>query len=628
MNAPSPGRWSRPLLLAVWGLSALWAFQNLDRGWIPHDEGTLAQSAQRVLEGELPHKDFDELYTGGLSAMNAVAFRILGDNLLTPRLVLFAFFLAWIPTLFYVVTRFTTPVVAALATLLAVTWSIPNYPAAMPSWYNLFFAVFGLAALLRHSEAGARRWLFLAGLAAGLSVLIKTSGLFLVAAGLLVLANAEQMASAAKTGGPSGASPARSPFFSGVTTLLLITFIVLLGGLVGLRAGAAGVLRFILPLGGVSAVLVWNEWSGRPRGPARARAAQLMELSLPFLGGVLIPVALLVLVYAAQGATGDLARGLFETPLRRLSFAAAPPPPLTTWWVALPVLALLAVDRVPLPRLRQVVAALVVAGGLVAAALPSARALLPPVWYFLNALGPLVCLAGIAWLAVARRREVTGLRRQQALATLAVAGAVLLIQFPFAGPIYVFYALPAVVLAVSALWGEKGVEGHPVLAAVVVFLTLFSARWINSGDLFVAGAFGYDPTVATERLALPRAGGLRVSPHDKEQYERLVVAMQELSGSAYTFATPDLPEVYYLSGLRNPTPTLFDFFDDPQGRTARILAALDANGVNVVVLNRRLRFSGPPADDLLEGLRARYPQATIIGDFILRWRPLSGSGTP
>jgi hypothetical protein len=52
--------------------------------------------------------------------------------------------------------------VAAGITLLAVTWSLANHPAPVPSWHNLFLATFGIAAL-RFLEDGRRRWLVLAG---------------------------------------------------------------------------------------------------------------------------------------------------------------------------------------------------------------------------------------------------------------------------------------------------------------------------------------------------------------------------------------------------------------------------------------------------------------------------------
>jgi hypothetical protein len=45
------------------------------RGWVPHDEGMLGQSADQVLRGGLPHVDYEEAYTGGLSWIYAACSR-------------------------------------------------------------------------------------------------------------------------------------------------------------------------------------------------------------------------------------------------------------------------------------------------------------------------------------------------------------------------------------------------------------------------------------------------------------------------------------------------------------------------------------------------------------------------
>src|SRR5215831_11435632 len=123
------------ILLVVWIISAVYVGGFIDRGWIPHDEGTLAQSAERVLDGELPHRDFDEIYAG--------TFKFLGANLIYIRYVFFAFFLMFVPALYAIALRFASPWLAAAITLLGVVWSVPNYFAGLPSWYNLFFAVLG-----------------------------------------------------------------------------------------------------------------------------------------------------------------------------------------------------------------------------------------------------------------------------------------------------------------------------------------------------------------------------------------------------------------------------------------------------------------------------------------------------
>ena len=61
----------------------------------------------------------------------------------------------------------------------------------------------------------------------------------------------------------------------------------------------------------------------------------------------------------------------------------------------------------------------------------------------------------------------------------------------------------------------------------------------------------------------PDRGGLRVGAEEQDEYERLVAELRAHASSGYMYATPDCPEVYFLSGLRNPTRTFFDFFDEP-----------------------------------------------------------------
>src|SRR5262249_49429336 len=80
--------------------SAWYAGGNVERGWISHDDGALAQGAERLLHGELPHRDFVEIYTGALDYVHAFAFRAFGTTFSSMRLVLFAAFLVWLPVFY------------------------------------------------------------------------------------------------------------------------------------------------------------------------------------------------------------------------------------------------------------------------------------------------------------------------------------------------------------------------------------------------------------------------------------------------------------------------------------------------------------------------------------------------
>src|SRR5512140_3482516 len=130
-------------------LAASYAFTRLRIGWIAGDDGTLAASALRVLNGQLPHRDFVEMYTGGLSFYHALAFRLFGVNLISMRYAAFAIFLPWTSTVYYIASRIAKPVPAAGITLLCAVWSLPTYPTPMPSWYNLYLATFGAAVIFR-----------------------------------------------------------------------------------------------------------------------------------------------------------------------------------------------------------------------------------------------------------------------------------------------------------------------------------------------------------------------------------------------------------------------------------------------------------------------------------------------
>src|SRR5437879_9279414 len=188
MRQTFPNRWKFTVFLFLLCLlSATYLGMNLKRGWVPHDEGTLGQSAERLMRGELPHRDFNQPYTGGLAYLDAAAFRLFGVNLIVLRYILFAFFLLWVPAVFAIALEFCAPWPAAGITLLAVAWSVPNYPAAMPSWFCLFFATFGVLALLWHLHLMRPFWLVAAGLCGGVSFLVKTPGPYFVAGVLLFL---------------------------------------------------------------------------------------------------------------------------------------------------------------------------------------------------------------------------------------------------------------------------------------------------------------------------------------------------------------------------------------------------------------------------------------------------------
>ena len=151
-------------------------------------------------------------------------------------------------------SRVVRPLAAGAVVLLAVVWSVPSYPVPMPSWFNLFCATFGVAALLRYLETEHRAWLFAAGVAGGLSLLVKITGLYYVAGALLFLAYHEQNRA------PRGQRLAgRIGPYQVLLGAGLALFLALLVRMVASVPGVANVVYFAVPPALVALLVLWHE---------------------------------------------------------------------------------------------------------------------------------------------------------------------------------------------------------------------------------------------------------------------------------------------------------------------------------------------------------------------------------
>lgn len=604
------------VLLVVLAVSSAYVLWHLGRGWVPHDEGALAQSAERLLHGELPHRDFDDIYTGGLSFLNAGAFRLFGTTLLSMRLVLFAVFLGWVPVVYYLASRFVAPLGAGGVTLLAVVWSLPNYSAPMPSWYNLFLATFGVAALFRHMESRHRRWLVVAGFTGGLSFLVKIIGLYYVAGVLLYFVfHAHALARAG-----AGSAPRRANGYAATVSLALVLFVAAVAAVVRHQLYASEVVHFVIPSLIIAALLARNEWT-LPAGNNRERFMTLGALVIPFLVGLALPVALFLVPYARSGALPAFFSGVFILPSKRFGIATVRALPLSTMLALVPLVILATGARKLRAKLRpwhvlvlglSLTVILLVSGGI--------GIVYRVVWYSARSLIPALVLAGVLTLDRERHADSgSPLLRSRLMLLLSVTALCSLVQFPFVIPIYFCYVAPLVALTIVALYCYLRPVAPAIPVSLLVFYIAFAVVRINTSSLRAMGA-KYLSYPRTAPLALDR-GGLLVPSFQAAAYRELVPLLRQHARGEYIWASPDTPEVYFLTGRKNPTRSLFEFFDDQTDRTPRILRTLDARGVTVIALNHWLQFSPPIQDDLYAGLVQRYPSARMVGNFEVRWKP-------
>jgi hypothetical protein len=614
-NTSRPEKTHTVLLLIVMTLSIGYMATHLKRGWVPHDEGTLGQCAERVLNGQLPHRDFDD-YTGGLTFLHALAFRELGISSASMRFVLFVFFVPWVSAVYYAASRFCSAYSAAAVTLLAMAWSVPNYPGPMPSWYNLFFATFGIAAILRHLEAGTRRWLFLAGLCGGLSVLAKITAAYFIAGALLFFVFREQTITSEQYRYLSR----RTRLYTATVALGLAVFLAMLFSMIHKVAGTDGVVLFVLPACGLVGLLLAREFAGIA-GQDRERFVVLMRMCIPFGVGIVIPVVVYMVPYFLSGSIHDLVYGVAGAPARAIRFAVLAPNHPATMVTIIPIIVpvMLAYEC---SRLGRAICggALVLYACAVLVFSTRSSFIYGLGWLSLETAIPILVLASVAILWTSRAQQNLSIMRQQQIVLLmSVAALCSLMQFPFAAPVYFFYAAPLVILAAAALFASAAHPPRFVLGALLCFYLLFVILRVSPGLIYQLGA-KYAPDIQTARLTIARAGGLRVQPDDALLYDELIPLVQSHAAGKFIYAAPDCPEVYFLSGLQNPTRHYFDFAEDPVGHTTRILHALESLNVNVVAIHKDPEFSGPMPPDLQEALEKRYPHSAELDRFQVRWK--------
>jgi hypothetical protein len=594
------------VLVAVWVIAAVYTGAHIGKGWVPADDGTLGQSALRVMQGQLPHRDFAEIYTGGLSLIHALAFRIFGVNLMSLRICVFLFFLAWIPAVYYIALRFTSALTAGLVTLLAVAWSFPNYPAAMPSWYNLFFATFGVSALLRHLEVRKARWLFVAGLCGGVSILIKVIGAYYIAGVLLFLAFLEQ---SDQEGSEAGKNAVSYRVFSASALLLFLATVIYV---FHPRLGSGEFYHFVLPAAALVALILLGE--GKVRGVATgARFGALLRLTIPFSCGVLSPVIAFLALYARSGAISQFFSGVTSSAIARsIGLGVLRPASIDKGIFAMALVGLVTTAMYWREFQGKIVGAFV-GLGLTAMLLKSMTSseIVSGVWYSVATLTPLVVLLGaLVVLTAGKRVGSTKLQRQQMMLLISLAAMCSLVQYPFAAPIYLCYALPLTLLAAVAIVAiAKKQPGTYALAAVAAFYLLF-------GVVMLVPDHVYELTHKVgqmNELRLERSGGLRIEYG--ANFAELIQVLQQHSRNGLLYAGNDCPELYFLSGLKNVTR------DDGGAPAEEVLRALQSEDLNVVVVNEASFFPSSRMDPRVRAEVARkFPHSSLIGFFHVFWR--------
>ncbi|HXU38568.1 MAG TPA: glycosyltransferase family 39 protein [Blastocatellia bacterium] len=160
------------VLAAAGGLVCYGLFVN--RGLGLSVIGYSVAPSERVLQGEIPYRDFLFNYTPGILWVNALLMKAFGTTLMATRIGLFVFKLATLLTLYHLGRRLTNRWIALVPVVLTLAWlghqQIFN---VFPDQYLMLFALAGLLCMLNYDRTGGLRWLALCGAATGTVFLFK-----------------------------------------------------------------------------------------------------------------------------------------------------------------------------------------------------------------------------------------------------------------------------------------------------------------------------------------------------------------------------------------------------------------------------------------------------------------------
>ena len=618
-------RLSSPKIVALFSIAIALGIGwfNLQQGWFPHDEGQLGQAAERVCNGQLPHRDFDDMYTGGLSFLNGLSFHLWGAGSRSMRWMLFLWYIPFVVSVFWLAKRILqtgtdessnpapqnllanwTP---GLITILAAAWSIPMYSAPMPSWYNLFFAAWTLCFVLKFMEQGSRKYLLLGGLMVGLSITFKISGLFILAAVLLCLLYRNQTQQRAVDADPTAADKRK-------LNALSICISIALGGasLVGLAFADQAdrlmqTIHLVIPFIALTLFVLWNEWQIQRTGfwkPLKEITWDVLSLG----AGVAMPVAALIFVYLRVGALDDFLHGTFVLPKLRFEFASSPFPKFNSFLFTIP-LALLLFPRLMgkfyQPRYDKPFSIVAIVISVILFASQNTDLGFVASFMSFRNLGPILVLGNLL-LILSRAKKLKPEKTLSLFAITAIAFFASLIQFPFAVSIYFFYAAPLFLVTALATSQFQTVVPRRTLAVVVAFLILFSCSRFHNPLPVISMCAEYQPhpglPLETSRCKVV------VDARLARVFNRLQELVDEHTEVGDTiFSTPDSPETGYMTNRKPFNGVMYEFFHEglysDLGQLKRELAQTQ---VNLVVIKERPEFSDPVSDEFRKVVLADF----------------------
>lgn len=544
--------------------------------WAPVDEGNYAHVAERLLSGEILHRDIQDVHAGYVDFVNAAAFSLFGVRLVSLRYPL-AILTVVQSGLIFLLLRPRGAVAASIGALAATSLGFIQFLNPTANWYCLFLAVATIC-WLRWVPFGSRWRDIGTGFLVGTTFLFRQLSGVLLGIGVVVYLLLQWPP-----------SPREKPLGLARVVLILVA-----GGLAVYLARATDALGWLL-LGVWPFPILLHVWR-RTAAPNKELLATLLAVALGAVLAALPLIAYLIVHGATQAWLSD-------------TFGAA---------ISLPGLDFL---RRPGYLMMGVLALRGLVYGDVAARLNGV---------FWLALLLLPGVLGVALLRSLLRRSATS--GVDPLPVIALFYALVAVHYQI--PIYLFCTIGLCLVAV--LWHATAQARAPRIlalsaAAVLAVIGVYyqATMSLNRG---LEGIVAGERRPAVTPLKLGRAG-LYVDAEDAVQYQRLVGFIEHETHPGDTIlALPSNAELYFLTGRINP----FRFYNSALGirSSADLEAALRVvrcHPPKLVFYNSKDKYNTAASVRIGESVQVRYEALTSLPPFqVFRRRNIKpeGGGDP
>ena len=193
--------------LVVILLAALYFSPSANHFLNTEDEGYLLYNFERVARGELPHRDFFDIYGALTHFLGGGLFKLFGTSLLAMRILIIILMAVMAGLIFLIGCRVMPPRFALLGSaLFTIYWGTPAFPQVLYGNHcSHLLALLSIVCFVTYLDGWKKRWIVAAGFCAGSGILFKLpTGMFTLMALGLFLSFKEQFLETAQRDNQTG----------------------------------------------------------------------------------------------------------------------------------------------------------------------------------------------------------------------------------------------------------------------------------------------------------------------------------------------------------------------------------------------------------------------------------------